>query len=237
MKKKTYNAAAIVRREFRIPAAGLHIREAAGGEGESRIIEGYAVTFNVESEPLWIDDECEAREIIAPESITSELLDEQDIQMTMYHDGRMLLARSNNGAGTLSYEVDEKGVKFSFEAPRTQHGDEALELVRRGDIDGCSFSFSTRYYNSDFVECKSRVADGRTYITYIVRVITGVHDFTLTPRPAYPSTSVEAREFARNLREGTTEEQECGKEDAVRLIREAAKQVAAMRAEASRPIA
>lgn len=176
----------------------LHIREASGGE--SRVIAGYAILFDTPSDPLWADDDGEAREVISPEAITRELLDSQDIKMTMFHNGQLILARSNKGAGTLSYKVDGTGVAFEFEAPRTVDGDKALELVKRGDISGCSFAFATRYYDKDFVERTSKFVNGKKLVTYRVKAVTGVYDFTLAANPAYSGTSVEAREFADALR-------------------------------------
>ena len=114
--------------------AELRVREAGEGEAPSRTITGYAILFNTQSAPLWSDDEEEAREVIAPEAVTRELLDGCDIKMTMFHDRQLILARSKNGTGTLTYNVDERGVAFSFDAPNTADGDKALELVRRGDI-------------------------------------------------------------------------------------------------------
>ena len=90
---------------------------------------------------------------------------------------------------------------FEFEAPKTAHGDEALELVRRGDLTGCSFMFSTRYYDDACVERTAKVVNGVTMITYTVKGVTGIYDFTLAADPAYPETSVEARELVTELRE------------------------------------
>ena len=119
----------------------------------------------------------------------------------MFHDRQIILGRSNKGSGTLEYFVDEKGVGFNLELPRSANGDEALELVRRGDISGCSFAFTTHYWDSDFVERSTKNVNGTVMITYTVRAVTGVYDFTLAADPAYPDTSVEAREFADGLRE------------------------------------
>lgn len=194
----------IVRRCLCTPTE-LHVRELAEGEAPSRTITGYAILFNVPSAPLWSDEDSEAQEVIAPEAVTKELLDGQDIKMTMFHDRQLILARSNKGGGTLSYTVDEKGVAFEFDAPNTVDGDKALELVRRGDISGCSFAFTTRYYDSDFVERQSEVApNGVNKITYRVKAVTGIYDFTLAADPYYPDTSVEAREFAKELKREQT---------------------------------
>ena len=215
MEKKNKNE--LVRREVVVACADLHVREAEGG-APSRAIVGYAILFNTPSAPLWSDEDEEAREIIAPEAITKELLDGCDIKFTMFHDRQLILARSKNGAGTLSYTVDEKGVAFEFEAPNTADGDKALELVKRGDLAGCSFMFSTHYWDEAFVGRTVEVRDGRAYITYTVKAVTGVYDMTLAADPAYPDTSVEAREFARDLREAAKPaEQEAPKVDKVKV--------------------
>lgn len=206
METKTMNKDTIIRRCLCTPTE-LHVREAAEGEAPSRTITGYAILFNVPSAPLWSDEDSEAREVIAPEAVTKELLDGQDIKMTMFHNRQLILARSNKGGGTLSYTVDEKGVAFEFDAPNTVDGDKALELVRRGDISGCSFAFTTHYYDSDFVERQSEVApNGVNKITYRVKAVTGIYDFTLAVDPYYPDTSVEAREFAKELKREQTPE-------------------------------
>ena len=112
----------------------------------------------------------------------------------MFHDRQLILARSNKGQGTLRYNIDEKGVSFEFDAPHTADGDKALELVRRGELAGCSFMFTTRYWDSDFVERSAVNVNGLTSITYRVKVITGIYDFTLAADPAYPDTTVQALE-------------------------------------------
>jgi len=190
----------LIRRQVFTPSE-LHVREASESEAPSRIIEGYAILFNVASAPLWKDEDGEAREVIAPEAVTTDFLSGCDIKMTMFHNRQLLLARSKNGEGTLSWVVDEKGVKFAFDAPHTADGDKALELVKRGDIGGCSFAFSTRYYDDACVERTAVAVNGYTTVTYRVKSMTGIYDFTLTDNPTYPDTSVEAREFVEGLKE------------------------------------
>lgn len=187
-------------------ASQLRLREIDGIE-ESRIITGYAILFDVPSAPLYEDEEEVIREVIAPEAISKELLDKSDIKMTMFHDRQLLLARSNKGSGTLSYGIDGKGVYFEFEAPDTADGDKAIELVKRGDIAGCSFAFSTRYYDRAFVE-ESVVHGDKVEVTYRVKVITDIYDFTLAADPAYPDTSVEAREIVDALHQRQQREKE-----------------------------
>lgn len=187
-------------------ASQLRLREIDGKE-ESRTITGYAILFDVPSAPLYEDEDEVICEVIAPEAVSLELLDKSDIKMTMFHDRQLLLARSKNGSGTLSYGIDDKGVYFEFEAPDTADGDKAIELVKRGDIAGCSFAFSTRYYDRAFVE-ESVVHGDKVEVTYRVKVITGIYDFTLAADPAYPDTSVEAREIVDALHQRQQREKE-----------------------------
>ena len=183
----------LVKREIQT-AGKLFVREAAPGEAPSRKICGYAIMFNVPSVILDRDEHYEEREVIKPCAVTKALLDSSDIIMTMYHNREIVLARSNKGKGTLSYRIDNKGVFFEFDAPNSPNGDEALELVRRGDITGCSFIFGSYYYNDEYVRREEKKVNGVTQVTCYVLKMTGIYDFTITTKPAYPDTSVEARE-------------------------------------------
>lgn len=172
--------------------SGITVCRDAEGK-PSRTIEGYAILFDSDSVPFVEDDTARVVERISPESIDMAFLDSQDIKMTLYHDNRRLLARSKRGKGTLEYLTDAKGVRFRFTAPDTVDGDMALELVDKGIIDGCSFMFSTCYDDRGHVSREVRAgADGKREIVYTVRKILGIYDFTLTPDPAYPETSVAA---------------------------------------------
>ena len=183
----------LVKREIQT-AGKLFVRESAPGEAQSRKICGYAIMFNVPSVILDKDEHYEEREVIKPCAVTKALLDSSDIIMTLYHNREIVLARSNKGKGTLSYRIDSKGVFFEFDAPNSPNGDEALELVRRGDITGCSFIFGSYYYNDEYVRREEKKVNGVTQVTCYVLKMTGIYDFTITTKPAYPDTSVEARE-------------------------------------------
>lgn len=176
--------------------SGLRIREATDG-AESRTIEGYALKFGVRSRLLcdWWNN---YYEVLEPGCVTREMLDKQDIKLTMFHDRQLVLARSNNGNGTLSYEVDKVGVKFWAEMPHTVDGDKALELVSRGDIAGCSFIYSTDEGDSENAVSYERLDekgdDGEDILLRHVKRIDNVYDFTITTDPAYEQTDVSKRE-------------------------------------------
>ena len=118
-----------------------------------------------------------------------------DIKMTMYHNREKILARSRNGEGTLKMRVDEVGVHYEFEAPNTVDGDTAIELVKRGDLNGSSFIFWVGV--NDFTREKGK--DG----IYIHRIknIRKIADMTIAADPAYEETTVSAREAEKMFEE------------------------------------
>lgn len=158
-------------------------------EENSRIVEGYAIVFNQQSRKLY--DKATKKvftEVIDPRAITNAFLADQDIKMLFNHSNDMLLARSTFGIGTLQYEVDEYGVKYRFEMPNTSVGNDVLELIRRGDVFGCSFAFR---YAKDGVRDEKK--NGQNYRTVIQ--MASISDFSIVVDPAYLGTYVSTREF------------------------------------------
>lgn len=163
------------------------IREVEGGE--SRIIEGYAVVFGVQSKILSEFGEI-YREIIEPGAITQDDLNRFDIKMTIWHNRERLIARSNMGKGTLNLFVDDIGVGFWLEAPHTPDGNTALELTAREDLSGASFTF--------WADEKKSVRYTREPNGMIIRHVSKVDiifEMTLASDPAYVQTSVTVREM------------------------------------------
>lgn len=182
------------------------LREIGGAAESSRIIEGYAIIFGVQSRLLadWGDV---YREIIEPGAVTQEDLDRFDIKMTIWHNRERLLARSNRGRGTLKLTVDEIGVYYSFEAPDTPDGATALELVKRGDLTGSSFIFW-----SDETTSVSYTKDAEGMTIRHVNRIDEIFDMTIASDPAYAETSVTAREMDEAVRR-TDDGDSTGKEN------------------------
>ena len=158
-------------------------------EENSRIVEGYAIVFNQQSRKLF--DKASKKvftEIIDPRAVTKAFLDEQDVKMLYNHSNDMLLARSTFGYGTMAYEIDEYGVKYRFEMPNTSVGNDVLELIKRGDVFGCSFAFT---YAKDGIRDEKR--NGQNYRTVIQ--MASIDDFSIVVDPAYLGTYVCTREF------------------------------------------
>ncbi|MCI1681440.1 MAG: HK97 family phage prohead protease [Bacteroides sp.] len=105
-------------------------------DSEKRTVEGYAALFNVVADGLWFGSET-----IEPGAFDG-VLEKSDVLALLNHDlNRGVLARWKMKEISLRLEVDEKGLKYSFEAPNTALGDELLENVRRGEVDSSSFAF------------------------------------------------------------------------------------------------
>ena len=169
------------------------LREVGEGQ-ESRTIEGYAIVFGRES-VLLNDFWDNYKEIIEREAVTQELLDNSDIKMTLWHNREKLLARRNKGNGTLEVGIDDKGVWYRFDAPNTPDGNTALELVKRGDLAGSSFIYTTNEADSVRYD---QLEDG-TVVRHVLE-ISRIYDMTIASDPAYEDTTVNAREVDRSFK-------------------------------------
>ena len=152
--------------------------------GDSRKIEGRSIVFNSLSQDFggW-------KEEISPDAISDEIINASDILFLLNHsDSRGILGRKRKGSGSLSTEIREDGVYFSFEAPQTSLGDELLEYLRRGDITQCSFAFTVD--DDDWKEQE----DG-TYIRTIKK-FHKIYDMSAVYTPAYTDTEVKCARFA-----------------------------------------
>lgn len=158
----------------------IRLGDNANTSNDNRHIEGYAIVFNSLSNDLG-----GFREIIEQGAITDELIKNSDILCLMNHDiKRGVLARSYQGRGSLKLDIDEHGLHYSFEAPKTDLGDEVLEGIRRGDISKCSFAFVCGEDNW------TKDENGE-YIRH-VKKIKNLYDVSLVYHPAYDETEVKA---------------------------------------------
>ena len=169
---------------------------------ESRHVEGYALLFNTDSKPMWGGDLIER---IAPTALDG-VLEKSDVLCLMNHDeSRGVLARSRMGEGSLTLTVDEKGLRYAFDAPKTALGDELIEALRRGDIAESSFAFTVEKDNWE------REEDG-TYKRTIVQ-IGQLYDVSPVYYPAYEDTTVALRSLDERKEEARKELERLRKEE------------------------
>jgi hypothetical protein len=152
--------------------------EARQADDGTMRLSGYAAVFNDSSVPLPF------KESIAPGAFRKTLSETPDVRLLVNHEG-LPLARTKNGTLTLS--EDDRGLYFSAELADTQEARDIHTLIARGDVDQMSFAF--RVIRQKWSEDRSR------------RVLTEVSlsdgDVSVVTYPAYPTTSVEAREELR----------------------------------------
>lgn len=159
----------------------------ARADGDGMRLAGYAAVFNDASVPLPF------KESIAPGAFRKTLSETPDVRMLINHEG-LPVARTKNG--TLKLEEDDRGLRFEADLADTQEGRDIYELVKRGDVDQMSFAF--RVIRQKWNDDRSR------------RVLTEVSladgDVSVVTYPAYPTTTVEAREHIKHaikaLKEG-----------------------------------
>lgn len=149
-------------------------------EDDSRHIEGYGSVFGSRSEDLG-----GFYEIIDPGAFNG-VIEKSDVKALLEHDSkRGILARCKNGKGSMDLTVDERGLKYSFDAPHTALGDEVVEGIKRGDYSESSFGFTIEK------QAWSRDADGN-YIRTVLQ-IGNLYDVSIVANPAYKDTEVALR--------------------------------------------
>jgi HK97 family phage prohead protease len=149
--------------------------EARQAEDGTMRMAGYAAVFNEPSVPLPFIEK------IAPGAFRKTLSETPDVRLLVNHEG-LPMARTKNG--TMRLTEDDKGLYFEAELANTQEARDLYTLVERGDVDQMSFAFRVirQKWNDDRTErslTEVSLADG---------------DVSIVTYPAYPATSVEARE-------------------------------------------
>ena len=186
-------------RQIELQASELHVREAGDGK-KGRTVEGYAMLFGVRSVNLtpW-SQEREVYEIMERGCITPDLLNRSDVVLTAFHNNQLILGRWRKGTGTLSLEIDQRGLKIRCTLAETATADELLSAIERGDISGMSFAFTADEEDNEngvsYERTNEQTADGKVVWLRHVKRVTGLYDVTIAGHPAYEQTTIEAREI------------------------------------------
>ena len=204
-----------------IPAesCNLQMREPQEGQQESREIEGRPIVFGVRSVNLtpWSSTR-KVYEVLDPGCISRELLMKSDVVLNLNHSNMVpdVLGRYRNSEkDTLSLELRGDGIDCRCELPHTNNANDALELIKRGDIDGMSFAFDDDYEDTEngvSYERTNDTEDGKEVWLRHVKKITGLYDVAIVTHPAYKQTSVGMREQSEAIDKAIEEQlkRECG---------------------------
>jgi len=138
-------------------------------------IAGYAAVFDSPAEVGSMS------EVVKTGAFTRTLAEGADVRAMVEHNPAMILGRQK--PGTLSLSVDGKGLFATINPPDTQVGRDAVESIRRGDLDGMSFGFRA-------ITDNWRMMDGKP-LRELVDV--DLFDVSVVAFPVYPDTSVSVR--------------------------------------------
>lgn len=153
---------------------------------DSRTVEGYGSVFETPSADLGFI------ETISRSAITEDTIKNSDVFAMLNHDTDKILARSRYGEGSLELSLDEKGLHYRFEAPKTNLGDELLEHLNRREITSSSFAFTVA---EDIWEKR----DGQIYRT--ITKIDRIYDVSPVFEPAYPAAECHHRNLPSEYEE------------------------------------
>lgn len=162
------------------------IARAYEGEDGKKYIRGYAAVYGKESKMLYDYDIGPFVEVIERGAFDSVL--EQDTYLCRDHLVDKIFGRTVSG--TLRLWSDEIGLGFEVEMPdNVTYATDTYELVKRGDIYGCSF----RAQIDPEGDSRSKREDGATLRT--ISSFKRLVDVAIVGNPAYPDTSVAARDL------------------------------------------
>ena len=189
-----------------IETCGLQVREPQEGQEMSREIEGRPIVFGVRSVNLtpWSSTR-KVYEILEPGCISRELLQKSDVILNLNHSNMVpdVLGRyRNTDKDTLTLELRGDGIDCRCDLPKTNNANDALELIKRGDINGMSFAFEDDWEDTENgvpYERTNDIEDGKEVWLRHVKKITGLYDVAIVTHPAYEQTSVGMREASDRI--------------------------------------
>lgn len=102
-------------------------------DDDDMTVSGYFAVFDQPTE-LWPGE----NEVIKRGAFTASLKKEEVVAL-WNHDSQKVLGRTSND--TLELEEDEHGLRGTLHIAPTTYGKDVYQLIKRGDLVGCSFGF------------------------------------------------------------------------------------------------
>ncbi len=112
---------------------------------------------------------------------------QDDVVFLMDHKGSPMARTSSN---TLTLSVDERGLRFDASIANTTAGNDLMELVRRGDVNAMSFSFSIAEESWSVIKDDG---DFKGMDLRKIKKIGRLYDVSAVTFAAYPQTDVGLR--------------------------------------------
>lgn len=169
-------------KEIRALPMTIEVREVNEDDGK-RTISG-SIKYNNESAEMrdwWGDSFVEE----IAEGAFDESLKVRDVVGLWSHDTSQVLG--NTKSKTLRIENDKKELRFELDIPNTTVGNDAWELIKRGDVDGVSFGMKVA---KDKWSSEER-ENGKLYKRSILNA--ELYEISPVAFPAYPTNEVSVR--------------------------------------------
>ena len=167
----------------------MEIREPVEGEGQSKIVVGYASTFD-EPYKLYSGDDWELWEVVDRDAFSET--DMSDVIMQYDHKGRVFARTRNN---TLRVEPDAKGLFIEADLGGTEIGRELYEEISGGYTDRMSFGFTVSGESED----REQNENGVWIYTRHIKSVGKLYDVSAVSIPANDGTTIAADAVTRSI--------------------------------------
>lgn len=184
--------------EIRGVPTNLEVVERDNSSGKPKQIQGYAITFNQQSELI----DGQFTEIIKPTALNG--VDLSKVQLIYGHEHNSILARADSG--NLTLKVDDSGLFFTASLAATSVANNVYEDILAGNLKGMSFGFTIPKGGDSW----QRSANG---IVHVVNQIGILGELTVTPNPAYSETTVQIKRSLDQIKNNESEIPTLAKED------------------------
>ena len=203
MPNKTIEEKLTEGRQYR---AIVEVRAIQDEQAGSKIVEGYATTFNQPYE-LWRD----GPDYIFQEQVDRHAFDKTDMADTIMqydHEGRVFARVSN---GTLTLAADDHGLHIRADLSGTEIGRQLYEEIKGGYTDKMSFGFTV---DEDEHLIQEDRESGTVTVLRTIKSIGKLYDVSAVSLPANNATEISARSWCDGVIQQLTEERRKAEERA-----------------------